>query len=245
MSNPNLSFIKIGTDGSFLPIPQIVKSLLISPAERYDVIVDFTGLTPGSVVYFNNSAAAPFPDGTASFSPPQTNTVMQIKVVASSGSALPAGPSWRDVMSAVQQVCNGSSPATSYDGVLHRELTLQEFDDASGSPIVSTLGNRTWTDPVTEIPKLGAVEVWEMINLTPDAHPIHLHLIQFVVLNQQPFDTGAYVIQLFLQCSVPYSPMLALFLISYQQHRNYGTHIIVFSPCHTNYLLKVIIFYSR
>jgi spore coat protein A len=38
-----------------------------------------------------------------------------------------------------------------------------------------------------------AVEVWEMINLTPDAHPIHVHLIQFQVLNQQPLNTSLYV----------------------------------------------------
>ena len=68
-----------------------------------------------------------------------------------------------------------------------------EYDDAAGNPIESTLGNRTWTDAVTETPAVGAVEVWEMINLTPDAHPIHVHLIQFQVLNQQPLNTSLYV----------------------------------------------------
>jgi FtsP/CotA-like multicopper oxidase with cupredoxin domain len=40
---------------------------------------------------------------------------------------------------------------------------------------------------------LYSVEVWEWINTTPDAHPIHMHLIQFQVLNQQPFNTTWYV----------------------------------------------------
>lgn len=78
----------------------------------------------------------------------------------------------------------------------NRELTLVEYDDADGNPIESTLGNRTWTDAVTETPAVGAVEVWEMINLTPDAHPIHVHLIQFQVLNQQPLNTSLYVIKI-------------------------------------------------
>jgi spore coat protein A len=39
----------------------------------------------------------------------------------------------------------------------------------------------------------GSVEVWEWINTTPDAHPIHMHLIQFQVLNQQPFNKTWYV----------------------------------------------------
>jgi spore coat protein A len=67
-------------------------------------------------------------------------------------------------------------------------MRLQEFDDENGNPIVSLIENRTWRDPVIDFPREGAVEVWEWINTTPDAHPIHVHLIQFKVLNLQPFD---------------------------------------------------------
>lgn len=44
-------------------------------------------------------------------------------------------------------------------------------------------------DMVTEMPRLGATEVWEIMNLTQDAHPIHLHLIQFQLLNRQQIQT--------------------------------------------------------
>ncbi|MGO9117497.1 MAG: multicopper oxidase domain-containing protein [Desulfomonilaceae bacterium] len=37
------------------------------------------------------------------------------------------------------------------------------------------------------------MEVWEMINTAADFHPLHLHLIQFQVLNRQAFDVSAYV----------------------------------------------------
>ena len=40
----------------------------------------------------------------------------------------------------------------------------------------------------TETPQEGATEIWEVANLTGDAHPIHIHLIQFQVINRQPFD---------------------------------------------------------
>jgi hypothetical protein len=43
---------------------------------------------------------------------------------------------------------------------------------------------------VTEAPRVGSTEVWEIANLTPDAHPIHIHLIQFQVLSRQPLNTG-------------------------------------------------------
>ena len=43
---------------------------------------------------------------------------------------------------------------------------------------------------VTELPQVGATEIWEIINMTPDAHPIHIHLIQFQILNRQLYYVG-------------------------------------------------------
>jgi spore coat protein A, manganese oxidase len=48
-----------------------------------------------------------------------------------------------------------------------------------------------WGDRLTENPALGATEIWELHNFTEDAHPIHIHLVQFEVLNRQPFDGPA------------------------------------------------------
>jgi len=42
-------------------------------------------------------------------------------------------------------------------------------------------------DAVTEAPAVGATEVWEIHNFTVDAHPIHVHVVQFQVVNRQPF----------------------------------------------------------
>ena len=44
----------------------------------------------------------------------------------------------------------------------------------------------------TENPQEGATEIWEVANLTEDAHPIHVHLVQFQVINRQMFDRDAY-----------------------------------------------------
>ena len=45
-----------------------------------------------------------------------------------------------------------------------------------------------WDDPITENPALGATEIWEIHNFTEDAHPIHIHQVQFQVVDRQPFD---------------------------------------------------------
>jgi spore coat protein A, manganese oxidase len=45
---------------------------------------------------------------------------------------------------------------------------------------------------LSELPEEGETEIWEIVNLTADAHPIHLHLVQFQVMNRQSFDTKKY-----------------------------------------------------
>ena len=45
---------------------------------------------------------------------------------------------------------------------------------------------------MTEMPRVGDTEVWEIFNLTDDGHAIHIHLIQFQVLNRQEADVDGY-----------------------------------------------------
>jgi spore coat protein A len=84
--------------------------------------------------------------------------------------------------------------------------------DADGEPVESLINNTKWngnregtTTPVpgstsngrglnaTETPQEGATEVWEVANLTGDAHPVHIHLVQFQVISRQPFDLNTYL----------------------------------------------------
>jgi spore coat protein A len=44
----------------------------------------------------------------------------------------------------------------------------------------------------SELPQEGTLELWEIINMTADAHPMHLHLVQFQLMNRQPFDVKRY-----------------------------------------------------
>ena len=53
-------------------------------------------------------------------------------------------------------------------------------------------GSLTWADSTTEVIQLDengeATEIWEIWNLTGDAHPVHLHLTAFKVLDRTPFS---------------------------------------------------------
>ncbi len=52
--------------------------------------------------------------------------------------------------------------------------------DGTGEPL-------GWDEPITENPVVGATEMWEIHNFTADAHPIHIHEVQFEVVNRERF----------------------------------------------------------
>lgn len=62
------------------------------------------------------------------------------------------------------------------------------------------------TNYLTELPQVGSTEIWEIINMTADAHPIHLHLVQFQVLNRQNYNTKQYNNAYILGWSSPFIP---------------------------------------
>jgi spore coat protein A len=97
--------------------------------------------------------------------PDTTGQVMKFRIVAPSG---PDDSSLPQVLPAIERL----DPA---DSVITRRMTLSEGVDEYGRPKL-LLNNMSWADAITEVIKLGDVEVWEFVNYTPDAHPMHLHL---------------------------------------------------------------------
>jgi len=172
-------FIQIGTDGGYLRAPVAVSPLTLAPGERADVIVDFTGLAVGTQIPLTNSAKAPFPNGTPA-DPQTVGQVMLFRVVqltAPDTSVIP--PTLNTI-------------PTLTPTALTRTLTLNEVM-GPGGPIALFLDGKMWMAPVTETPLRGSTEIWEIVNLTADTHPIHVHLVQFHLLNRQKFQTNKYL----------------------------------------------------
>ncbi len=76
----------------------------------------------------------------------------------------------------------------------HRTLTLNQYVDPATHMMLMLLNASYWRMPVTEKPVLDTVEVWNLVNLTDDNHPIHLHLVRFQILERQPFDIDEYLL---------------------------------------------------
>jgi spore coat protein A len=182
-SRQALSFHQIGADQGFLPQPVELPDLMMGPAERYDIVIDFKGQS-GKTFNLLNDAPSPFPGGGAADLP----QIMQFRVtrpLSQPDQPLPAHLV--------------SVPLLDPEDADHtRRLLLAEADDpTTGDPIVGLLGTAAagglhWSDVVTEDPRAGSTEVWEFLNTTTDGHPIHVHLVRFQVLNRQKFDLNAY-----------------------------------------------------
>lgn len=208
----DLPFWQIGTEGGFLPAPVSLNELLIAPAERADVIVDFSGLAVGSTIVLQNLGPDdPFGGGVPGVDfpaadPQTTGQVMQFIVVPLTKPDPTTPPDQLVLPTFV-----GLGPPTV---MTPRRITLNEEDsatvlvseDANESivldcedgepfgPAAALLGvldanglsvHLKWMDAVTEAPVDGSTEVWEIYNFTMDAHPIHIHVVQFQVIDRQ------------------------------------------------------------
>ncbi len=188
---PGPAIWQIGTDGGLLDGPVNVPLLLLGPGERADIIVDFTGFA-GQTLTVMNSAKAPYPKGVAP-DPQTVGQIMQFRVVAplqgTDGSYNPAVPAPPPLRTPIVRLAPTVTPITN---ARRRQLTLNEVM-GMGGPLEVLVNNAKWAAESTENPQVGSTEVWEVINLTADAHPIHLHLVQFQLLSRQAFNTTKYL----------------------------------------------------
>ncbi|WP_018331129.1 multicopper oxidase family protein [Actinomycetospora chiangmaiensis] len=237
-----LPIFQVGTDGGLLdhpvdlsePLPDGGSSLTLSPAERADVVVDFSGLaghalafvntvttdaaerlTPGGVSPANRTpnahvlrfdVVAP-EDGIEGSHPISTATTLDPRFVryvhdldsASSRKQLQVGRPHQHRWIALTENPTGN--------LLFRELAEFTTDPDVAArtsepliPIRAMNGVVTWyrtiaksfRDPVRFMIDQDGWEVWNILNLTGDAHPVHVHLVQFQILTRQPYDAGRF-----------------------------------------------------
>ncbi len=184
-------FWQIGSDGGLLNFPVLLQDpakpnaqrLLMAPGERFDVIVDFTAHA-GRTFTLKNSAKGPYPNGAAA-DPKTTGVVMQFRVgtqVTGRDRSLAPKATTSLRTAPIERPVANATP---------RALTLNEAM-GPGGPVEVFVNNTMWNMATTEMPVIGSTEQWEIINLTADTHPIHLHLVQFQIVNRQAFNATQY-----------------------------------------------------
>jgi spore coat protein A len=160
-----------------------LNKILLGPAERADLMVDFSGLE-GKIVTLSNDAPAPYPGWDAINSRHQKlYELMQFRVTRplfSTGSSFSLPPA-----TPMERLDETKSTIT-------RDFVLSERMDGHGGSLGVLINGKGYDAPVTEFVKLGSLETWRFINTTDDAHPMHIHLVQFQILHRQGFNAAAF-----------------------------------------------------
>ena len=172
--------------------------LLLGPAERADIIVDFTGAALGSHILHNLGPDEPFGGGEPdedfdSADPETTGRVLQFRVRPRRGSDTSTPPQYLRLPTITHPTGGATRPLALI------EKMSQYFEDApsearlgvvdgGASSEPATFSDIGWAAPITENPAPGAVETWEFYNTTVDAHPMHIHEVMFAVVNRQPIE---------------------------------------------------------
>jgi FtsP/CotA-like multicopper oxidase with cupredoxin domain len=162
-------FTIIGSDGGYLPAPQVVDNVAIAITERADVLVDFSQFAPGTQITMLNAGQNPATVG----------TIMRFTVLDTPAVSPPPLPEFPP------------RPALPTDAP-RRIKTLQNHVDARGNAMRSVDG-LDFTAPTTEFPLIGSTEQWDLVNVGGGPHQIHLHLIEFQLIERQRIDTAAYL----------------------------------------------------
>ena len=188
--------------------------LVLASAERADLLVDLSDLERGSELTLLNTAAAPFDGASFAAADAESAAdlagllpypwVMRLRVVTGAvtrrsiprelatdfdsppADALSAAP--RRVIALVERELDHAP-----NMLTMRELAIAA-DDETGPVVTLRDGERTiryrsvaahFEDATTFFPMLGHYEVWQLVNLTADTHPIHVHLDPFQILSRR------------------------------------------------------------
>jgi spore coat protein A, manganese oxidase len=167
------SFVQVGSDGGLLGAPISHRMIPIAQAERFDVVIDFSGYPVGTTVTLANRLGRH-----------RTAEVMQFRVAREEKeeSTIPERLSdTREFDTLDESIAEVRrtfkfTPGEQRNGMLIWTINGKPFDPAR----------------MDARPRLGSTEIWELT--AGPAHPVHLHLVHFKVLsrnNGEPLPTDA------------------------------------------------------
>ncbi len=192
---PGVEVWQIGNEGGLLVeavnlTADNKNQLLMSPAERADLIVDFTKAPLGNYILRNLGPDEPYGGGIPgedfeTADPETTGQILEFRVVAATGKDESTPPQYLR-MPVIQEL---PTPTFTRRLALMEEMSMVHDGPSEAKlGVVSDDGKpsaQEWMEEVSENPAVGAVEVWEFYNFTADAHPMHVHEIAFHVINRE------------------------------------------------------------
>ncbi|MFZ2175077.1 MAG: multicopper oxidase domain-containing protein [Rhodococcus sp. (in: high G+C Gram-positive bacteria)] len=181
-----MRFWVIGAEGGLLDAPVPATHVRLAPAERLDILVDFGQLDPGTYVELRNDEQPPAQ--AAQIGAVAMPLFCRFKVGTARGFTGPVPHTLRGGRRQPSLLPPVEQPQS------FRNLTVSQPFDLRLPPSIMTLNNLRFSSDDIEMPRQRTVEQWNLINVTGDPHPIHIHLVNFRILGRQPLDSFRYTV---------------------------------------------------
>jgi spore coat protein A, manganese oxidase len=194
---------QVGTDGGLMnrvavgPGGRARTRVRLFPAERAEVVIDFSRVGKPTTFYLQAKTPPAFV-GEGNFGPDPTVQTPQPLIEFRVDPTLPRPPRFDPPGG----VLRPADPITKLSRRAARRRTFVFDFNNLGTPPFATVNGRFFDAQHSYAkPKLGATEVWRLVNKTDGYHPIHIHDIFFQVISrkdahgnpveQQPGDWGS------------------------------------------------------
>lgn len=179
-----MQFAVIGNEHGLLDAPVRTGHFRLSPGERIDVLVDFSGFRDGDAVELMNDEQPPFQAAILG----EVVMPMFCRFIADSRRGFTG--------SAPNSLRGGAGQPPALPPIetptAVRNVTVSQPYALRQPPAIMSLNNLRFDSADIEMPRQGTVEQWDIVNITPDPHPIHLHLVTFRILGRAPLRTLDY-----------------------------------------------------
>jgi spore coat protein A len=166
---------QIGGDQGLLSAPVPLNGVALAPGERVDIVFDFSAYAGQHILLSSaGSTIMQFRVG--------SNSVKDEGALAQRLRPICRIPENHAVRTRLLTLDEKMTPMAKADPFLRPDDSLRSMG--------MLLNGTPWHMPVTEKPLVNTTEIWELVNLTQDTHPIHLHLVRFQLLGRRSFDVA-------------------------------------------------------
>lgn len=162
----------VGTDGGLLEAPITVSEILLSPAERLEVILSFDKPGPATLytLDYDHGWMGPGRPADAGL------TLLTVNVSETPADAVPPLP---DQLRPIAQL---GAPAVSRSFVFTETMKMS----ANGMELGFLINGAAFDmNRIDVVAKAGQIELWEVVNKADMDHPFHVHGTQFHVIEHE------------------------------------------------------------
>jgi spore coat protein A len=183
-----MPFTVIGSDGGFLPSPVVTQAIRLGLTERADLMVDFSNFAAGTQIILQDVGNAN----------PDLETIMRFTVQESEPVVLAPLP---EALNPTPRLVQNSRTRT--------KVQVAPVDARGNLSVL--LDGLTHAQRPIDYPLVGSTERWDLVQNSGIPHLIHLHLIEYQLLDRQPIDSNAYNLRWLLmngQAPLPSRPIV-------------------------------------